>query len=211
MVCLWFGDLFHKQITTVRTFSWLVFHSKSAGALWKLKKSKRHKQISNKSQTMVRSFSCTSFPLNISWWQLKSHLFYTSSRISYICVSKEQFPIWNVKNYWTSWKLNSTSGKVSLLLVAAYSMSADSHYQLFNFPSLSVHLLQQSNTIEDCRDLSNPLLLYNCKHITGECKLFPTPLLNRNSLISNETVPELENLTWDGCKLLSRYSQGGHQ
>ena len=50
---------------------------------------------------------------------------------------------------------------------------------------------------------SKPLLLYNCKHITGECKLFPTPLLNRNSLISNETVPELKTLTWDGCKLLS--------
>ena len=113
--------MFHKHITTVRTFSWLVFHSKSAGALWKLKKSetilkqisnnsKKHKQILNESQTMVRSFSCT----NISWWQLKSHFFCTSSRISYICVSKEQFPIWNVKNYWTSWKLNSTSGKVSL-------------------------------------------------------------------------------------------------
>ena len=99
----------------------------------------------------------------------------------------------------------------SLLLVAAYSMSADSHYQLFNFPSLSVQLLQQSNTIEDCRDLSKPLLLYNCKHITGECKLFPTPLLNRNSLILNETVPKLETLTWDGCKLLSRYSQGGQK
>ena len=50
---------------------------------------------------------------------------------------------------------------------------------------------------------SKPLLLYNCKRIQGN--------VNYSQPESNETVPELETLTWDGCKLLSQYSQGGHQ
>ena len=160
---------------------------------------------------MVRSFSHTSFPLNISWWQLKSHFFCTSSRIPYIFVSKEQFPIWNVKNYWNwtehlakshcCWWCQPQPTQCQLTRTINFSTSTPCQCTFCN-SQIQLKILGI---------FSKPLLLYNCKHITGECKLFPTPLLDRNSLISNETVPKLETLTWDGCKLLSWYSRGGHQ
>ena len=43
------------------------FPLKISWSTLKTERYKRHKQISNESQTMVKSFSRTSFPLNISW------------------------------------------------------------------------------------------------------------------------------------------------
>ena len=142
--------------------------------IWNKSKIK-FKQISNESQTMVKSFSRTSFPLNISWWQLKSHLFYTSSRISYMCVSKEQFPIWNVKNYWNwtehlakshcCWWCQPQPTQCQLTRTINFSTSTPCQCTFCN-SQIQLKILGI---------FSKPLLLYNCKGIQGNVNYSQPP------------------------------------